>query len=68
MPPAIVWCEYARDDFMVQAVDAGWCAPASSSSTNALPERGTGFAPANERRRRAFLERGEDNGVVSAVS
>jgi hypothetical protein len=26
MPPAIVRCEYARENFVVQALAAGWCA------------------------------------------
>ena len=26
MPPTIVRCEYARENFMAQALAAGWCA------------------------------------------
>jgi hypothetical protein len=26
MPPAIIRCEYARENFMAQAPAAGWCA------------------------------------------
>jgi hypothetical protein len=44
MPPAIVRCEYVRENLMVQDLAAGCAPPASLSSRNALQERGLGFA------------------------
>jgi hypothetical protein len=26
MPPAIIWCEYGPENFVAQALAAGWCA------------------------------------------
>jgi hypothetical protein len=44
MPPAIVLDEYAREDFMVQALATAWFATGITLVENALPERGLGFA------------------------
>jgi hypothetical protein len=43
MPPAIVLYEYAREDFMVQALATGWFAT-GITLVEILPERGLGFA------------------------